>query len=50
MNRLRFSPNVPQVIALQDPEGDYKPDAEQVEYLLSDGRMLTLNTSDATRL
>jgi hypothetical protein len=50
MNRLRFAPNVPQIIALQDPEGDYKPDQEEVEYLLTDGRILVLNVPDATRL
>jgi hypothetical protein len=50
MNRLRFAPNVPQIIALQDPEGDYKPEQEEVEYLLTDGRILVLNVPDATRL
>jgi len=50
MNRFTFSPNVPQLIALADPQGDYNSDQEQVEYPLADGRILVLNTSEATRL
>ena len=33
MMKIVLPPNVPQLIALQDPEGDYKTAAEQVEYL-----------------
>lgn len=50
MNRFTFAPNTPQLIALQDCEGDYDPAAEQVHYLTIDGRDLILNTSEATRL
>jgi len=50
MQKVTLLPNIPQLIALQDPEDDYKTAAEQVEYLTTDGRLLVLNVSDATRL
>lgn len=50
MNRFRFVPNVPQIVSLQSPEGDYDADTEQVSYLLSDGRTLILYSLEATRL
>ena len=50
MMKLSLPPNIPQLIALQDPEGDYNPAEEQVHYLTTDGRDLVLNTADATRL
>lgn len=50
MMKFQFAPNIPQLVALQDSQGDYNPDAGQVHYLTTDGRDLVLNTSDATRL
>lgn len=50
MMKLSLPPNIPQLVALQDSQGDYDPDAGQVHYLTTDGRDLILNTSDATRL
>ena len=50
MNKVLLPPNVPQLLALQDPEGQYKPDLEEVEYLTTDGRLLVLNAPDATAL
>ena len=50
MTKVLLPPNVPQTIALQDPEGDYKPDAAQVEYLTTCGRLLVLDKDAATRL
>lgn len=50
MTKVLLPPNVPQTIALQDPEGDYKPDAAQVEYLTTCGRLLVLDKEAATRL
>jgi hypothetical protein len=50
MNRFRFVPNVPQIVSLQSPEGDYTADTDQVTYKLSDGRELILYNREATRL
>jgi len=50
MLKVVLPPNVPQTIALQDPEGDFKPDEAQVEYLTTCGRLLVLNQEAATRL
>jgi hypothetical protein len=38
------------LLSLQQPEGVYKPDMREVEYLTTDGRLLVLNTDDATTL
>jgi hypothetical protein len=50
MQKVTMPPNIPQLLALQDPEGHYKPDLEEVEYLTTDGRLLVLNAPDATQL
>jgi hypothetical protein len=50
MQKVALPPNIPQLLALQDPEGQYKPDMEEVEYLTTDGRLLVLTTKDATTL
>ena len=42
--------NVPMQLALQDPAGDYHPEAEEVTYLTADGRELVLETRTAERL
>ena len=42
--------NVPIQLALQDPAGDYHPEAEEVIYLTTDGRELVLETRTAERL
>ena len=42
--------NVPMQLALQDPAGDYHPEAEEVTYLTTDGRELVLETRTAERL
>jgi hypothetical protein len=42
--------NVPMQLALQDPAGDYSPEAEEVTYLTADGRELVLETRTAERL
>ena len=48
--RVRFLLNEPQILALADPQGEYDPDQEQVEYPTADGRTLILETSAAARL
>ena len=42
--------NIPMQLALQDPSGEYHPDAEEVSYLTTDGRELILETRTAERL
>ena len=42
--------NIPMQLALQDPAGDYSPEAEEVTYLTADGRDLVLETRTAERL
>jgi hypothetical protein len=50
MNRFRFVPNIPQIVSLASPEGEYDSDAEQVSYHLEDGRTLVLTHHEAESL
>ena len=48
--KVRFVLNTPQILALEDPQGEYDPDEEQVSYPTTDGRTLVLETRAAARL
>ena len=52
MNRFRFVPNVPAIVALKGPsvEGAYDVQSETVAYQLTDGRELVVSTDVATRI